>query len=71
MSFARWAGELEKVTLSTTFEIPYAAAGGTPVTPDNARAFGQDLAAALHAYLSRFHAALEDARTTGSHSARR
>jgi len=53
MSFARWAGELEAVKLSTTFEIPYAAAGGTPVTPENARAFGQDLAAALRVYLLR------------------
>ncbi|MFO7905154.1 MAG: M14 family zinc carboxypeptidase [Pirellulaceae bacterium] len=51
MSFSRWASERPGIRLATTFEIPYANAGGRPVTPASARAFGQDLAAALAKYL--------------------
>ncbi|MFW6169559.1 MAG: M14 family zinc carboxypeptidase [Planctomycetota bacterium] len=51
MSFSRWASERPGIRLATTFEIPYANAGGQPVTPASAHAFGQDLAAALVTYL--------------------
>ena len=50
-SFSRWASELPGIDISATVEIPYANAGGEPVTPDSARAFGHDLARALRRYL--------------------
>jgi hypothetical protein len=50
-SFSRWAGEQAGVRLATTIEIPYANVGTTTVTADNARAFGADIARALHQYL--------------------
>jgi hypothetical protein len=50
-SFSRWGGEQPGVCLATTIEIPYANAGTTIVTTDNARAFGRDLAIALWRYL--------------------
>lgn len=50
-SFARWASGQAGVRLATTFEVPYAEAGGETVTPDSARAFGRDLAVALADYL--------------------
>jgi hypothetical protein len=46
-----WAEEQPGVVMATTFEIPYANAGETVVTADNARAFGRDLARALRRYL--------------------
>ncbi len=52
-SFGRWAAGLEGISLATTFEIPYASAGGKPVTAESARAFGQDLAAVVGEYLRR------------------
>jgi hypothetical protein len=52
-SFSRWAGRQSGIEMAASFEIPYANAGGKPVTPDSARAFGRDLAAALVAYLQR------------------
>jgi len=52
-SCSRWAGELEGVRLATSFEIPYANAGGRPVTAESARAFGRDLARALRRYLEQ------------------
>lgn len=51
--FGRWAGELADVRLAGSFEIPYARASGVEVNPENARAFGRDLAAALARYLQR------------------
>lgn len=51
-SFSRWAGDLEGIRVATTMEIPYATAGGKPVTPDSARALGHDIARAMHRYLS-------------------
>jgi hypothetical protein len=51
-SFSRWAGELDGIRVATTMEIPYATAGGKPVTPDSARALGHDIARAMHRYLS-------------------
>ena len=50
-SFSRWASELPGVRLACTLEIPYALAGGCEVTPESARAFGLDLAAAIHRVL--------------------
>ena len=47
-----WASALVTDGFAVTLEIPYALAHGTPVTPDSARAFGRDLAAALAAYLA-------------------
>jgi len=52
-SFSRWAGELPGVTLSASFEIPYANAAGGTVTAEAARAFGHDLAKALRRYLEQ------------------
>jgi len=52
-SCAQWASDLEGMRLTASFEIPYANAGGRPVTPDSARAFGQSLARALRSYLER------------------
>jgi hypothetical protein len=52
LSFGRWAGTLPGVRLAGTFEIPYATANGTEVTPQAARAFGNGLAVALRQYLS-------------------
>ncbi len=51
MNFTLWAAGLPGMRLATTFEIPYATAGGTEVTAARARAFGRNLAATLAAYL--------------------
>jgi len=51
-SFARWAEGIDGLSLSASFEIPYANAGGREVTPDNARAFGRRLARAVRRYLA-------------------
>jgi len=51
-SFCRWASELPGIDFATTIEIPYANASGVPVTPESARAFGRDLAAAIEAYVT-------------------
>jgi len=48
-----WASELEGVRLATTFEVPYANAGGRAVTADSARQFGRNLAVALRQYLQQ------------------
>ncbi len=50
-SFSRWAGSLPGIRLATSFEIPYASAGGQEVNAQSARAFGRDLARALFQYL--------------------
>jgi len=50
-SFGRWAGELPGVAFGTTIELPYAVAGGVPVTPESARAFGKDLAKAMRTFI--------------------
>ncbi len=52
-SFGRWAALLPGIQFASTIEIPYANAGGQPVTPDSARALGRDLAHALRAFLIR------------------
>jgi len=48
-----WASGLEGIRLAATFEIPYANAGGQPVTADSARTFGHDLARAIRQYLEQ------------------
>ena len=50
-SFGRWAAKLPGIQFATTIEIPYANAGGEPVTPESARALGRDLARAIRQYL--------------------
>jgi hypothetical protein len=52
-SFGRWAGELEAIRLSSTFEIPYANAGKATITPGKARAFGSHFAQAMRTYLEQ------------------
>ncbi len=52
-SFCTWASELKGIRLATTFEIPYANAGGRAVTADSARIFGQSLAKAIRHYLEQ------------------
>lgn len=46
-----WAARRREVAFSTCFEIPYANAHDTTVTPDGARAFGRSIAVALARYL--------------------
>ena len=50
-SFARWAATFEEISFSGTLEIPFAYHNGQKVTPQNARLFGKDMAAALSIYL--------------------
>jgi hypothetical protein len=50
-SFGRWVATQANVRVGTSIEIPYANVGETTVTPENARAFGRDLARALERYL--------------------
>ncbi len=52
-SCSRWASDLEGIRLVASFEIPYANAGGRPVTAEGARAFGRSLARALRSYLEQ------------------
>lgn len=46
-----WSAALPNVLAGTTIEIPYANASGKQVTTESARAFGRDLAHALHHFL--------------------
>lgn len=50
-SSTRWAATLPGVEVASTIEFPYATAGGKPVTPAAARAFGRDVALAIRRYL--------------------
>ncbi|MFH1740154.1 MAG: M14 family zinc carboxypeptidase [bacterium] len=50
-SCARWASELPGIRVATSLEIPYAQSSGTPVSAENAKAFGVDLAKAIARYL--------------------
>jgi hypothetical protein len=52
-TFDMWASEQPGVLIATTLEIPYANAGGKPVTAESARALGLDLARALSIYLQQ------------------
>lgn len=49
--FSHWAGTLPGMHFASTVEIPYANVSGQSVTPESARAFGADLAAALRIFL--------------------
>lgn len=52
-SFEMWASEQPGVLIASSIEIPYANAGGKPVTAESARALGWDLARALRIYLQQ------------------
>jgi hypothetical protein len=65
MSFGQWAGDLEGIRLSASFEFPYANVSGKAVTVDGARAFGRSLAQALRSYLEQVGKE-EDAARAGS-----
>lgn len=51
LTFDGWAGGIDGVQLATTFEIPYAAASGTVMSPEGARDFGVSMARAIRHYL--------------------
>lgn len=51
MSCSRWAGSLPGIRFAASLEIPYANAGGQPVTQTSAHAFGKALAHAIRAFL--------------------
>jgi hypothetical protein len=61
-SFEMWASEQPGVLIATSIEIPYANAGGKPVTAESARALGLDLAHALRIYLQQIYVAYEQTR---------
>jgi len=52
-SFFQWAAELTEIRLSSAFEIPYAQAGKSTITPDTARAFGADFVRAMRKYFEQ------------------
>ena len=52
-SHSRWVATLPDAPVVAALEVPYAVAGGVPVTAEGARAFGADLAAALCAFLKQ------------------
>lgn len=52
-SNSQWTSEQRGIMVATSIEIPYANAGGQPVTAESARALGVDLARALRAYLQQ------------------
>lgn len=52
-SFARWVRSLSDRPAAMTLEFPYSQAGGRAVTPENARAFGADLASAIRVFLDQ------------------
>jgi hypothetical protein len=64
-SCSRWAASLEGVRLVAPFEVPYANAGGQPVTAESARAFGGSLARAMRAYLERIGRLEEEIKHLG------
>lgn len=53
-TFARWArATLKNVRMATTVEFPYAVNDGQMITPENARAFGRDVAMSIAIYLKQ------------------
>lgn len=48
---SRWTVGLDGVRYASTLEVPYANAGDTTVTPENARAFGAAMLTAIRAWL--------------------
>jgi hypothetical protein len=49
-SFLQWAETLPGSEVVAVVELPFASVGSAEVNADSARAFGQDLATAAHAY---------------------
>lgn len=47
-----WGGSLPHCDLASTIELPYANASGVEVNQSSARAFGDDLARGLHAFMT-------------------
>jgi len=66
-SFGEWASGLEGIRLAASVEIPYANAGGQPVTADSARAFGHSLAKAIRSYLERIDEELGETNSQPVH----
>ncbi|UCD52261.1 MAG: hypothetical protein JSW27_06405 [Phycisphaerales bacterium] len=62
MSFGRWASGIDGIRLAASFEIPYANAGGRPVTVEGARAFGRSLARATRQYLEQMDGQVPESR---------
>ena len=54
LSSQRWAATLPGIDIASTVEIPYAIAGGAPVTVESARQLGRDLALAIRRYLENY-----------------
>lgn len=53
-TFTRWVrSHIKNVAMSTTVEFPYAINDGQMITPDNARAFGKDIAHSIAIYLQQ------------------
>lgn len=52
---SRWAATIPGIDLACTFELPYANTKGAEVNAGSARAFGEDLATAIKAYLEAAH----------------
>lgn len=64
---AAWfAGQIDD-GFAATLEVPYAIAGGQPVTPESARALGRDLAAALAESVAGASAAVKPEPGRGNH----
>jgi hypothetical protein len=51
----RQRADARDASISIGFEIPYALVGDKPVTPETARAFGRDIAAALASHFKSAH----------------
>ena len=59
-SCSRWTALLPGVLVGTTIEVPYADAGGQPVTPTSARRLGHDVARAIRQYLQVHSVSVEE-----------
>lgn len=51
MSFSRWAGMIDDISLAATLEFPYSNVSGIPVSKDGARIFGKTIAYSIKEYL--------------------
>ncbi len=51
ISFAKWAGGIEEISISTTIEYPYANISGTMVSKDNSRVFGETISFSIREYI--------------------
>ena len=52
-SNGKWTETLPGILVGSSLELPYANAGGNPVTVESARAFGRDFARAVRLYLEK------------------